>query len=123
MEPGICGRAETIVDATNTAATMKSGAMEVFATPSVVALIEQACYQSVADELEEGMGTVGVLINVSHIAATACGKKVWAQSRLISVDGRRLVFEADVFDDDKKIAEGTHERVIVNCERFMSKLR
>lgn len=123
MDIGLCGRAETLVSSINTATAMKSGALEVFATPSVVALIEQACYESVAEYLDKEMGSVGVLINIKHIAATACGKKVWAKSKLISAEGRHLVFEVAAFDEDKKIAEGTHERVIINCEKFMEKLK
>ena len=93
MEIGIKGRAETVVTHENTAKFVGSGELEVFATPQMIALMEQAAASSVAPQLEEGQGTVGTLLNVSHDAATPLGMKVWAETELIEIDRRRLVFE------------------------------
>ena len=122
MEIGITGRAEAIVTKDKTALEMGSGNLPVYATPAVVALMEQACYESVAPYLEEGMATVGVHMDVEHIAATATDRKVWATSELTVVDGRTLTFEVSAYDEDKCIARAVHERVIIDVQRFMSKL-
>ncbi len=122
MRTGIKGEAHTYVNQDNTAAAMKSGTLDVLATPAVVALIEQACQESVAGELEADETTVGIYVCIEHMAATAVGKEVRAESMLVNVDNRRLLFEALVYDGDKLIAKGTHERCVVNTERFLSKL-
>ena len=93
LETGIQGRAETLVSKENTAASMGSGNLEVFATPCMVALMEEASQCSVAPFLGEGESTVGTKLCVSHDAATPVGMKVWAESTLTEIDGRRLVFE------------------------------
>lgn len=74
------------------AARVGSGLVDVFATPMMVALIEQTCYESVLPQLDEGQGTVGTLVNVSHVSATPIGMRVWCDSELVDVDRRRLVF-------------------------------
>ncbi len=122
MNTGIKGEACTYVNAENTAAAMKSGTLDVFATPAVAALIEQACQESVSGELGADETTVGTYICIEHIAATAAGKKVRAESILVNIDNRKLLFEATVYDEDKLIAKGTHERCIVNTKRFLSRL-
>ena len=122
MKTGIKGEACTYVNSENTAAAMKSGTLDVFATPAVAALIEQACQESVSGELGADETTVGTYICIEHIAATAAGKKVHAESVLVNIDNRKLLFEASVYDEDKLIAKGTHEICIVNTERFLSRL-
>ena len=105
----------------NTAKTMKSGELNVYATPAMIALMEQAAYTSVADELEEGQGSVGTLMNVKHISATPVGMEVTAKSELVEIDGRRLVFQVEAFDERGKIGEGEHERFIVDNVKFQQK--
>ena len=114
MEIGIKGRAETVVNHENTAKFVGSGELEVFATPQMIALMEQAAASSVAGELEEGQGTVGTLLNVSHDAATPLGMKVWAETELVEVDRRRLVFGL--------IGQGKHERFIIQNDKFLAKV-
>lgn len=121
MNTGIQGKACNIVNEKNTALAVKSGGLNVFATPSVAALMEQACYESVNDMLDEGQTTVGVSISVKHIAATKIGKEVYADSVLTNVQDNRLTFEVTAYDEDKKIAFGTHERVIVDTESFLNR--
>ena len=98
---------------------MGSGALKVFATPSMVALMEKAAGESVQPFLEEGQGTVGTLMNVKHLAATPLGDTVVAETELKEVDGRRLVFSVKATDSAGVIGEGVHERFIIGNERFM----
>ena len=121
LEIGMKGKQEVIADETNSAKTMGSGTLDVFATPAMIALMEQAAYTSVAGELEEGQGTVGTLMNVSHISATPVGMEVTAKSELLKVDGRKLVFHVEAYDERGKIGEGEHERFIIDNEKFQNK--
>ena len=121
LQTGIKGEVTEIVSEKNSAAAMKSGELNVYATPSMIALMEQAAYKSVAGELEEGMGTVGTLMNVSHISATPLGMEVTAKTELIEIDRKRLVFHVEAFDERGKIGEGTHERFIIDNRKFQEK--
>lgn len=122
LKPGLTGTAETVVRETNTALAMGSGSLHVFATPSMIALMEQAACNAVAACLDEESTSVGTLVNITHDAATGRGKKVTATATLTAVEGRKLVFEITAADEDKQIGKGTHERFIVNKEKFMAKL-
>lgn len=121
LNTGIKGHREVQVTNENTAKTFKSGTLDVFATPAMIALMEETCYTSVADHLEEGMGTVGTLVNIKHLAATPIGMKVFCDSELTEVDGRRLVFNVSVSDERGLIGEGSHERFIVDNVKFQNK--
>ena len=121
MTIGIKGEARDIVNENNTAATMKSGELRVYATPAMIALMEQAAYKSIADELEDGQGSVGTLMNVQHIAATPVGMQVRAESELLAVEGRKLTFRVEAFDERGKIGEGIHERFLVDNQKFQQK--
>ncbi len=118
---GIKGRIEVTVTNENTAKTMGSGELDVFATPAMIALIEETAWRSVADVLEDGQGTVGTKLDVAHVSATPVGLKVWCETELIEVDRRRLVFRAYVYDEAGKVGEGTHERFVVQNEKFAAK--
>ena len=122
MVIGTKGRVETVVDNSNTAKFAGSGSLDVFATPSMICLMEQAAQASVAEYLEEGKGTVGTRIAVTHDAATPLGMKVWAESELVEVDRRRLVFEVAAYDECGLIGRGTHERFIIDNEKFLAKV-
>ena len=123
IETGIKGHKEQIVTPEMSAARVGSGLVDVFATPMMVALIEQTCYESVLPHLGEGQGTVGTLVNVSHVSATPIGKRVWCDSELVEVDRRRLVFCVKAFDEAGPIGEGTHERFVIDIDKFMKKLQ
>ena len=122
LEINIKGRAESVVCEQNTAASVGSGDLPVFSTPYMIALMEEASQSSVAPHLEEGQSTVGTKISVSHDAATPVGMKVWAESTLTEIDGRRLVFEVRAFDACGPIGQGTHERFIILRQRFLEKV-
>ena len=121
METGIRGMRTVTVTEDMTAKAMGSGELPVFATPAMIALIEETCWRSVADRLAEGEGTVGRKLEVSHLAATPVGMTVRCESELAEIDGRKLTFCVEVSDDRGKIGEGTHERFIVGNERFLKK--
>jgi predicted thioesterase len=121
LEIGLKGRSETVVEESNTAAAVGSGLVPVFATPYMIALMENAAANTVAPHLEAGQGTVGTHLNVSHEAATPIGMKVWAEALLKEVDGKRLVFEVTAYDEAGVIGRGSHERFIINTEKFLAK--
>ena len=123
IETGIKGHKEQIVTPEMSAARVGSGLVDVFATPMLVALVEQTCYESVLPHLDEGQGTVGTLVNVSHLSATPIGKRVWCDSELTEVDRRRLVFNVKAYDEAGLIGEGTHERFVIDTAKFMDKLK
>lgn len=122
IEIGIKGHKEQIVTPEMSAARVGSGLVEVFATPMMVALIEQTCLESVLPKLEEGQGTVGTLVNVTHVSATPVGMRVWCESELVEVDRRRLVFKVKAYDECGLIGEGTHERFIIDTAKFFEKV-
>lgn len=121
LSTGVTGEATCIAEETASAAFMKSGTLAVFATPAMVALMEQAAERSVRNHLPEGTATVGTRMEVSHLSATPLGMTVRAQSTLTAVDGKRLTFMVEAFDEAGKIGEGIHERYIVDANRFMEK--
>ena len=121
LKAGIQGRQEVMVTEYNSASALGSGLLEVFATPAMVALMEKTAWMSVAPYMNDGEGTVGTMLNIKHLAATPAGMIVWCESELKEVDGRRLVFHVEAFDESGKIGEGEHERFIVKNEKFMDK--
>ena len=123
LKPGIKGRKELIVDVKDTAANYGSGLVEVFATPAMIALMENAAHSSLQNYLPDGFLTLGSEVNIKHIKATPLGKKVWAVSDLLEVQGKKLTFQVEAFDEDGKIGFGTHTRYIVEKEGFMSNLK
>lgn len=122
MEIGLKHESTTVVSAANTAATLGSGDMDVFATPAMVALMENAAMLAVRDHLPEGSATVGTQINTSHLKASPLGATITASAELTAVDGRRLTFAVKAWDEKGIIGEGSHTRFVVDRERFLSKL-
>ncbi len=119
---GLTYTAETLVTDQNTAEAYGSGSVAVFATPAMVALIENAARHAVAPALEEGQSTVGTLIDVTHVKATPVGRKVSATATLTAIEGRELTFHVVAKDQDGAIiGEGVHRRFIINVEKFMKK--
>ena len=118
---GLKGRAETVVNDANTAQAACSGALPVFGTPFMCALMEEAAWKSIAPHLEPGQSTVGTKLEISHDSATPVGMKVWAESEVVEVDGKRLVLKVSAFDEKGLIGQGTHQRFIVTDERFLAK--
>ena len=123
LKCGLKGKQERLVTTELTAASYGSGALEVFATPAMIALLEETAWKSVAPHLDPGCSTVGTKVNVSHLAATPLGMHVWCESELVEIDRRRLVFQIAVYDEAGLIGEGTHERFVVENERFLKKVQ
>ena len=121
LQPGITGQIEKMVEQADTAEVLKSGTLQVFATPAMIALIEETAWKSVADELDEGCATVGTSLNINHVSATPVGMKVTCHTELTEVDGRKLFFAVEVSDEKGRIGEGTHERFIIQSEKFQKK--
>ena len=121
LETGIRNRKEEIVTKSNSANAVGSGLLEVYATPSMIALMEGCSHESVAPYLEEGCGTVGISLDIRHVAATPVGLKVYCETELIKIDGRILTFAVKAYDEKGLIGEGTHVRCIVFNERFQQK--
>lgn len=121
METGIRGEQMIIVTEQQTAKYLGSGELAVFATPCMIALMENTAYKSVQPFLDPGQGTVGTLLNVKHLAATPVGMEVRCETKLIEIDRKRLVFEVKAFDACGLIGEGTHERFVIDNQKFMQK--
>ncbi len=118
---GIKGKKEIVVTEELSAKSMGSGTLDVFATPAMIALMERTAWESVAPDLEEGQGTVGTMMNVKHVSATPLGMKVTCETELMEINGRALTFSVKAYDEAGLIGEGTHERFIIDCERFQAK--
>ncbi|MGI6071745.1 MAG: thioesterase family protein [Lachnospiraceae bacterium] len=117
---GLEGEARTVVNESNTAAAVGSGILQVFGTPMMIALMEEAACDSVKPFLADGEGTVGISVDITHEAATPVGMEVTATARLVEIDRRRLLFEVEAFDEAGRIGGGTHERFIINNSKFQA---
>ncbi len=99
------------------------GAPPVYSTPSMIDLMELTSHKVLEPYLEEGENSVGTQVEVKHLAATPIGMKVTVNSKLTGIDGRKCVFQVEAFDEKEKIGEGTHERFIIDVERFASRVK
>ena len=113
---GSKGRAACVVNDQNTAAAVGSGLLPVFATPQMIAAVD-----ATQASLEEGQGTVGTRLDVSHDSATPVGMQVWAEAEVTAVDGRKLTFAVTAYDEAGPIGKGTHERFIIQNDKFLAK--
>lgn len=121
LEAGIKGCQELTVTVEDTAKVHKSGTLDVLATPRMAALMEETAWKSVAADLDAGMGTVGISLTLSHLAPTPVGMKVYCESVLEKVDGRKLSFSITARDEAGEIGKASHERFIVEEEKFQNK--
>lgn len=122
MEAGIKNEKSIVVTDEVTASKVGSGLLPVYATPSMIALMEGTCAESVQPYLAEGEGTVGVAVDIKHIAATPVGMTVRCESLLKEVNGKKLVFEVNVYDEKGLVGTGIHKRAIINNGAFMARL-
>ena len=121
LQPGLSATAELTVKAEDTAEALSSGDVPMLGTPRLVALSEEATCKALDGHLEERMTTVGMRVQLDHLAPTAVGHKVWAEATLERVEGRRLIFNVSVRDDRGLVAAGKVTRVIVDIDRFLDK--
>ncbi|MBQ9721274.1 MAG: thioesterase family protein [Oscillospiraceae bacterium] len=119
---GAKGKAEMVVTQDKTAAAVGSGSIEVFATPWMIAMMELSACNALAPFYDEGQSSVGTKLDVSHDAATPIGMKVCAEAEVVEVDRRRIVFQVTAWDEAGVIGKGTHERFLINAEKFLAKV-
>ena len=122
LKEGIEKELEIIITPKDTALAYGSGLVEVFATPAMIALMEKTSLQLVASYLSEGENTVGTEVCVKHIKATPLGKRVQSYAQLIKVEGKKLSFKVEAFDEKGLIGTGTHIRYIINEKKFMDSI-
>ena len=121
LKPGLKAEKDDTVNEKNTAHTVGSGGLAVYATPAMIGLMENAAISAVEDLLPQGWSTVGTEINIKHLSATPLGMKVKAMAELLGIDGRTLSFKVEAFDETGKIGEGSHSRFIIESEKFLAK--
>jgi len=121
LNVGLTGQAVTTVTEDNTAVKFGSGSVKVFATPAMIGLMEAAAINAVDKLLPEGLATVGTHLDVKHISATPLNMIVMAKAELIEMDGKKLKFKVEAFDELEKIGEGIHLRYIINLNDFLDR--
>jgi fluoroacetyl-CoA thioesterase len=121
LRVGLVGEVTLQVEPAMLASAVGSGDLEVFSTPWLIAAMERAACRAVEGRLAEGQTTVGVRIDVQHLAATPPGAQVRARAELVEIDGRKLVFRVEAFDVQDRIGEGQHERAIVDGARLVAR--
>ena len=121
LQPGLSLDLTFSVTPDLTAKTVGSGTLDVLATPIMIARMEQAAWTAVAPHLADGEGTVGTLMNVQHLSPTPVGMDVTCRAQLVQVEGRRLVFQVSAWDARGPVGQGSHERAMIQNERFVEK--
>ena len=123
LRPGLAGRATLVVAEEHTAPRVGSGRVHVLATPVMINLIEAAALEAIERRLPPGHQSLGTVLNVRHIAATPVGMRVTATAEVTHVEGRTVRFRVEARDEKDLIGDGTHERVVVNVEKFDARVQ
>ena len=123
VKPGLKGGVELTVGEEHTAPSVGSGAIHVLGTPVMINLMEAAALAAAEHLLPEGHQSLGIHLDVSHVAATPVGMKVRATAEVTAVEGNRILFRVEAHDETDLVGEGTHERIVVNVERFDKRVR
>ena len=121
IEVGMKGEVSTLVEREDTAATVGSGLLLVYSTPCMVALMEGAACEAIAEALGENQTTVGTALNIEHISATPVGLDVRAEAEVTAVEGKVITFHVKAFDEAGQIGHGTHKRVVINSQKFLER--
>lgn len=122
LQVGMTAEVSEFVTEQLTAASVKSGLVSAYATPAMMALMENASVVAIQKFLPKGQTSVGAEISIKHLAPTPVGVRVRARSQVVTLDGRRVIFQVEAWDHKEKIGEGTHTRVIVDAARFKDKI-
>ena len=118
---GMTGSVDALVEREDTAYEVGSGALLVYATPCMIALMEGAACEAIASTLNEDKTTVGIALDISHLSATPVGLEVRAEAEVTEIDGNTITFHVTAYDEKGIIGEGTHKRAIVTTQRFLDK--
>jgi predicted thioesterase len=118
---GMKGEVSTLVEREDTAAEVGSGSLLVYATPCMVALMEGAACEAIAECMDEDKTTVGMELNIAHLSATPVGLEVRAEAEVTAVEGKVITFSVTAYDEAGKIGEGIHKRCIVNIQKFLDR--
>ena len=118
---GMKGEVGTTVEREDTALEVGSGSLLVYATPCMVALMEGAACEAIAEALGENQTTVGTALNIEHVSATPVGLDVRAEATVTAIEGKVITFEVKAFDEAGEIGRGTHKRVVINSQKFLEK--
>lgn len=118
---GMKAEVRTCVEREDTAAEVGSGSLLVYATPCMVALMEGAACEAIAEAVPEGKTTVGIELNISHLSATPVGLDVWAEAEVTAVEKNIITFNVTAYDEAGKIGEGTHKRCMITAQKFLDK--
>ena len=119
---GMTGQVHTNVEREDTAQEVGSGSLLVYATPCMIALMEDAACEALAEVLPEDKTSVGIELSIRHISATPVGMDVYATAEVTAVEGNTITFQIAAFDEAGKIGEGTHKRAIISSQRFLDKV-
>lgn len=122
LKLGLKYKIDKIVKLQDSAIKHESGTLEVFATPAMIALMENTSKECIKNILEEGMTTVGIALDIKHVKATPIGMKVKCESEVIDIDRNKITFKVIAYDEEGVIGEGIHKRCIINVDEFMSKI-
>ena len=118
---GMKGEAFTLVEREDTAKEVGSGNLLVYATPCMVALMEGAACEAIAQCLSDTQTTVGTALNIEHISATPVGMEVRAEAEVTAVEGKVITFEIRAYDEAGEIGKGSHKRVLINSQKFLER--
>ena len=121
IEVGMKGEVTTLAEREDTALEVGSGSLLVYAPPCMVALMEGAACEAIAEAMSENQSTVGTALNIEHISATPVGLDVRAEAEVTAVEGKVITFSVKAFDEAGEIGHGTHKRVIVNSQKFLDR--
>jgi predicted thioesterase len=121
LEIGLKGKVTSVVEREDTAQEVGSGSLLVYATPCMVALMEGAACEAIAEAIPEGKTSVGIELNISHVSATPVGLDVYAEAELTAIDKNILTFKVAAYDEAGLIGEGTHNRALVTTQKFLEK--
>ena len=121
IEIGMKNSVESKVTHSNTAKSIGSGSLDVFATPAMIALIEKAATELIQRELDSNQTSVGISVNIDHKSPTPIGLTVRAEVEIVAIDGKKIKFNARVFDSVNEIGSGSHARFIVDSKKFQMK--
>lgn len=118
---GMKGTAKTQAEREDTALEVGSGSLLVYATPCMVALMEGAACEAIAEAIPENKSSVGTYLQISHLSATPVGLEVWAEAEVTAVEGSIITFQVTAFDEAGKIGEGIHKRAVITTQKFLDK--